>query len=54
MGVLVGREAPDFDSAAVLGTGEIVEDFNFKKATGGKYAVVFFYPLDLHSFAHLS
>ena len=46
MGVLVGREAPDFDSAAVLGTGEIVEDFNFKKATGGKYAVVFFYPLD--------
>jgi len=46
MGVLVGREAPDFDSAAVLGTGEIVEDFNFKKATDGKYAVVFFYPLD--------
>lgn len=46
MGVLVGREAPDFDAAAVLGSGEIVEDFNFKKATSGKYAVVFFYPLD--------
>jgi len=46
MGVLVGREAPDFDSAAVLGNGEIVEDYNFKKATSGKYAVVFFYPLD--------
>ncbi|VAW59873.1 Alkyl hydroperoxide reductase subunit C-like protein [hydrothermal vent metagenome] len=46
MGVLVGREAPDFDAAAVLGSGEIVEDFNFKKATKGKYAVVFFYPLD--------
>ena len=46
MGVLVGREAPDFDAAAVLGSGEIIEDFNFKKATGGKYAVVFFYPLD--------
>jgi len=46
MGVLVGREAPDFDAAAVLGSGEIVEDFNFKKATEGKYAVVFFYPLD--------
>lgn len=46
MGVLVGREAPDFVSAAVLGNGEIVEDYNFKKATSGKYAVVFFYPLD--------
>ncbi|MFW2372958.1 MAG: peroxiredoxin [Gammaproteobacteria bacterium] len=46
MGVLVGREAPDFTSAAVLGNGEIVEDYNFKNATDGKYAVVFFYPLD--------
>jgi len=46
MGVLVGREAPDFTSAAVLGSGEIVEDYNFKKSTKGKYAVVFFYPLD--------
>jgi peroxiredoxin (alkyl hydroperoxide reductase subunit C) len=46
MGVLVGREAPDFDAAAVLGSGEIVENFNFKQATEGKYAVVFFYPLD--------
>ena len=46
MGVLVGREAPDFTAAAVLGNGEIVEDFNFKSATKGKNAVVFFYPLD--------
>ena len=46
MGVLVGREAPDFTVPAVLGNGEIVEDFNFKSATKGKYAVVFFYPLD--------
>ena len=46
MGVLVGREAPDFTAAAVLGNGEIVEDYNFKKETRGKYAVVFFYPLD--------
>ncbi|HFQ14068.1 MAG TPA: peroxiredoxin C [Gammaproteobacteria bacterium] len=46
MGVLVGREAPDFTAAAVLGNGEIVEDYNFKKETEGKYAVVFFYPLD--------
>jgi len=44
--VLVGHEAPDFTAAAVLGTGEIVGEYNFKKATAGKYAVVFFYPLD--------
>ncbi len=46
MGVLVGREAPDFTAAAVLGNGEIVDDYNFKNATEGKTAVVFFYPLD--------
>ncbi|MDH5471370.1 MAG: peroxiredoxin C [Gammaproteobacteria bacterium] len=46
MGVLVGREAPDFTTAAVLGNGEIVDSYNFKDATKGKYAVVFFYPLD--------
>lgn len=44
--VLVGQEAPDFTAAAVLGTGEIVDSYNFKEATKGKYAVVFFYPLD--------
>lgn len=46
MGVLVGREAPDFTAAAVLGNSEIVDKYNFKDATKGKYAVVFFYPLD--------
>ncbi|MFO1378917.1 MAG: peroxiredoxin C [Chitinivorax sp.] len=46
MAVLVGKKAPDFTSAAVLGNGQIVEDFNFAAATKGKYAVVFFYPLD--------
>ncbi|HHH38456.1 MAG TPA: peroxiredoxin C [Sedimenticola sp.] len=46
MGVLVGREAPDFTAPAVLGNGEIVDAFNFKEATQGKYAVIFFYPLD--------
>lgn len=44
--VLVGQEAPDFTAAAVLGSGEIVDNFNLKEATKGKYAVVFFYPLD--------
>ncbi|MFN8769790.1 MAG: peroxiredoxin [Neisseriaceae bacterium] len=44
--VLVGQQAPDFTAAAVLGNGQIVDNFNFKQATKGKYAVVFFYPLD--------
>ena len=46
MAVLVGKSAPDFTSPAVLGNGQIVNAFNFKKATEGKHAVVFFYPLD--------
>ncbi len=46
MGVLVGREAPDFKAAAVLGNGEIVEEYHFKSVTEDKYAVLFFYPKD--------
>lgn len=46
MGVLVGRKAPNFTAAAVLGTGEIVENFNLHEQIKGKKAVVFFYPLD--------
>jgi len=46
MSVLVGRKAPDFTAAAVLGNGEIVDSFQLSKATAGKYAVLFFYPLD--------
>ncbi len=46
MGVLVGRQAPDFTAAAVLGDGSIVDNYNFAEATKGKYVVVFFYPLD--------
>ena len=46
MAVLVGKQAPDFTAAAVLGSGEIVDNYNFKAAVKGKYAVVFFYPLD--------
>ncbi|WP_260293884.1 peroxiredoxin [Sedimenticola hydrogenitrophicus] len=46
MGVLVGREAPDFTAPAVLGSGEIVDSYNLKEATAGKYKVLFFYPLD--------
>lgn len=46
MGVLVGRKAPDFTAPAVLGDGSIVDEFNLASSIKGKYAVVFFYPLD--------
>ncbi|MDK2125976.1 peroxiredoxin [Parachitinimonas caeni] len=46
MAVLVGKQAPDFTAAAVLGNGEIVENYTLSQAAKGKYAVVFFYPLD--------
>ena len=44
--VLVTRQAPDFTCAAVLGNGEIINNFNLKKHINGKAAVLFFYPLD--------
>ncbi|MCA8959103.1 MAG: peroxiredoxin C [Planctomycetes bacterium] len=46
MTVLVGRPAPDFGAAAVLGNGEIVDGFQLSSAILGRPAVVFFYPLD--------
>ena len=46
MAVLVGKPAPDFTAAAVLGSGEITENFTLSEAIKGKKAVVFFYPLD--------
>ena len=46
MGVLVGRQAPDFTAAAVLGNGEIVDSYNLHEKIKGKKAVIFFYPLD--------
>ena len=46
MSVLVGKSAPDFNAAAVMGNNEINENFNLKKHTSGKYTVLFFYPLD--------
>lgn len=46
MAVLVGRQAPDFTAAAVLGNGEIVGNFNFAEQVKGSKAVLFFYPLD--------
>jgi peroxiredoxin (alkyl hydroperoxide reductase subunit C) len=46
MAVLVGKPAPDFNAVAVMGNNEINETFNLKKYVNGKYAVIFFYPLD--------
>ncbi len=46
MSVLVGKPAPDFKASAVLGNGEIVNDFHLAAKIKGKYALVFFYPLD--------
>lgn len=44
--MLVTKKAPDFTAKAVLGSNEIVNDFNLYKNLGEKGAVVFFYPLD--------
>ncbi len=46
MSVLVGKKAPDFTVPAVLGDGQIVDEFNLAQAISGKYAVIVFYPLD--------
>ena len=46
MSVLVGRKAPDFTCAAVLGNGEITGQFKLSDAIKGKYGLLFFYPLD--------
>jgi len=46
MSVLVGKQAPDFKAAAVLGDGSIVDDYSFSERTKGKYVAVVFYPLD--------
>lgn len=45
MSVLVGRQAPDFTAAAVLGDGSITEEFKLSDQRG-KYTVLFFWPLD--------
>lgn len=46
MAVLVGKAAPDFTAATVMGNNSIEESFNLKSHIKGKYAVIFFYPLD--------
>lgn len=46
MSVLVGRKAPDFNTAAVLGNGEIVRELHLSDVIKDKYGLIFFYPLD--------
>jgi peroxiredoxin 2/4 len=46
MAVLVGKPAPDFTAAAVMGDNSINESFNLSSYIKGKPAVIFFYPLD--------
>jgi peroxiredoxin (alkyl hydroperoxide reductase subunit C) len=43
---LIGKPAPDFTAAAVMGDGSIVETFNLADYFKGHYGIVFFYPLD--------
>jgi len=45
MSVLVGKQAPDFTSAAVMADGSINDNFSLSDYQG-KYVVLFFYPLD--------
>ncbi len=45
MGVLVGREAPDFNLEAVVDGGKMVDSCKLTDYRG-KYVVLFFYPLD--------
>jgi peroxiredoxin (alkyl hydroperoxide reductase subunit C) len=44
--ILVNKPAPDFVAPAVLGNGNIVEDFSLSAHIKNKYALLFFYPLD--------
>ncbi len=44
--MLVTKKAPDFTAPAVLGNGEIVEDFKLYDNFGENGTVLFFYPLD--------
>ena len=46
MSVLVGKQAPVFNTKAVVNGSEIVTDFSLKQYEGEKYVVFFFYPAD--------
>lgn len=46
MSVLVGKQAPFFNTKAVINGSEIVDNFSLKQYEGDKYVVLFFYPAD--------
>jgi peroxiredoxin (alkyl hydroperoxide reductase subunit C) len=46
MSTLVSKKAPDFTTSAVLGNGEITNNFNLFESIKNKYGILFFYPLD--------
>lgn len=46
MSILVGKRAPDFTAAAVLGNGEMITNFNLHNSLQKQCGIVFFYPLD--------
>lgn len=46
MSVLVGKKAPNFTAAAVMGNNSIEEKFNLYEKISGKKCVLFFYPLN--------
>ena len=46
MSVLIGRKAPDFTAAAVLGDGSINAKYTLSEAFKGKHGLIVFYPLD--------
>lgn len=46
MSVLVGKNAPVFNSKAVVNGNDIVENFSLQQYLGEKYVVFFFYPAD--------
>ena len=47
---LVGQKAPNFTSQAILGNGDIQNEYNTFTATKGKKTVLFFYPLNFTIF----
>jgi peroxiredoxin (alkyl hydroperoxide reductase subunit C) len=46
MGLLIGKEAPDFTSEACTATGELVEHFTLHDQINRRYGILFFYPMD--------
>lgn len=43
---LITKSALDFTAPAVMAGGKIIDNFSFSEHVKGKYAVLFFYPLD--------